>query len=602
LCDIRHSDFKEKMKISVATAVAKFLSSKGSNAAFVVAGGASLHLIHAFAREPGCDVYPLHHEQSVAMAVDGFSRSSNSVGVGIVTSGPGSTNLATGIAGCFYDSVPAIFVTGQVSTFRRAGKSGVRQFGFQETPIAEILSPICKEVVQILEPSGLREKLEFAYFAATSGRQGPVVIEIPDNLQREIIEWDSKVKPRPSLSPAPNLDGDYADRFFQMLNQAHRPVVIGGAGLIRSQAEQAFKRFVERAGIPVALTWGAASALETGHPNFVGFFGTHGDRHGNLVVQNSDLVISIGSRLDTKATGSPITSFAREARKIVIDIDPLELEKFSHFGMEVDLAICSDALAFLELVGNRETQKIDSDWLGYCAQTKQECEKIEHENRVGRGVNPYSTVALLSELGPRELDIYVDTGCSLPYVMSSFSVNEQRRIFHDFNNTAMGWSLPATLGGFVGAPHMATVTIIGDGSLMMALHDLTTFAALNPAAKIVLLDNSGYSMIRQTQDQWLGSQYVASSPELGLHFPDYSMLAKSAGFSYLDLEEQQDSSELVRRFWQEESPVLLRLSIDPSWRVIPQVKFGSPNEEMEPSLKEEVFSRLMLVPRAEKAK
>lgn len=584
------------MEISVAQAIARFCVEKDSRVAFAVAGGASLHLIHAFSEISSATVIPLNHEQSVGMAVDGYSRANSSIGVGIVTSGPGITNLITAIAGCFYDSVPALFLAGQVSTFRMSGKSGVRQFGFQETPIAEILAPICKEVVQIYSVENLREKLEKSFDIAVSGRKGPVVIEIPDDVQREIVDWADPATPLTNASLRKDDRGIQSQKIQELFEKAKRPIVVAGSGVIRSNAKKEFLKFIDQSGLPFVLTWGAAGLAPSKHSSFVGYFGTHGDRHANFVIQNSDLVLSVGARLDTKATGTPMNSFAREAAKIVVDIDPLELSKFEQFGMEIDLGIVSDAKPFLESLLGRKWAPVETAWAEYREYVENKCNEFETEARKQVGVNPYEFFAKLSSLSPADLDVIVDTGCALPYVMTSFEVKEDTRMFHDFNNTAMGWSIPATIGISRSSPERQSLTVVGDGSLLMGIHDLMSLSHQVPAAKIVLLDNSGYSMIKQTQDQWLGSKYYASSIETGLMFPDFREIARTFGYEFFTTDTQEQLDKILVKFLSATSPVLLQLKVSPSSRVIPLVKAGMPNEDMEPLMDDELFSSMMLVP------
>ena len=581
-------------RTTVARAIAAFCRDRGSDTAFVVAGGASLHLIHAFADTPGCSYVPMHHEQSAAMAADGFSRSCRRVGLAIATSGPGATNLITGIAGCYYDSVPAMFVTGQVSTTRMTGSTGVRQIGFQETPIVEMVEGITKGAFRVQSADDVRRVMEEAYWTATSGRPGPVLVDVPDDIQRQWIEWDQLggfALPREE-----NIQLGQALRAFESaLLEAQRPVLIAGAGVVLAGAETAFSNFAEAWGAPVALTWGAAHLLPHGHPLSLGTFGTHGNRHANFAVQNADLVLSIGSRLDTKATGSPVDSFARSATKFMVDVDPAELAKFQHFGASIDHAVRADAGEFLKSCINLRLPEVDSTWIEYCTHVRDVCDSFDAEHRIGPGISPYEFMAKLGASAPDELDIFVDTGCVLPWIMAGFPLGNRQRIFHDFNNTAMGWSLPATIGASVATPGRANLCVVGDGSLMMAMHDLVTLAGLNERARVVLIDNSGYAMIQQTQDQWLDSSYHSSSVEGGLRFPEYRLLSQATGFSYLSVEDSEGLAPALEEFWGLRGPGLLRVRVDPSWRVIPQVRFGRPNEDMEPLLPRSTFEDLMIV-------
>lgn len=581
-------------QITVAQAIATYLRDQGSNSAFVVAGGASLHLIHAFGTTPGCQYLPVHHEQSAAMAADGFTRSSGRLGVAIATSGPGATNLITGIAGCYYDSIPAIFVTGQVSTTRMVGSTGVRQVGFQETPIVEMVRPITKGAFAVRDKNDIRCVLEEAVWLATQGRPGPVLIDVSDDVQRQQVTWDELGSFSPSLEPPPDTK-DLLGALQKAITEARRPVLVAGAGIVLSGAERHFVNFADRWGAPVVLTWGVPHLLPQGHPQRVGVFGTHGNRHANVVLQNADLVVSIGSRLDTKATGSPVNTFARDAVKAVVDIDPAELGKFSQFGLSMDLLIEADAGQFLRATRDLSFPAITTQWRDFCNNAERVCESFDHSLRIGPGINPYEFTRRLGASAPGTLDVFVDTGCALPWLMTGFVPRSGQRIMHDLNNTAMGWSLPATIGGSIASPERQNVCVIGDGSLMMSMHDLITLSANNPRARVILIDNSGYSMIRQTQDQWLASAYHSSSQEGGLHFPGYEQLAASTNYDYLNLGPDNDIDVTLQKFWKNEQPVFLRVEINPAWRVVPQVKFGRPNEDMEPLLPRDLFSSMMLV-------
>ncbi len=582
--------------VKVAEAIARFCSEQGSGTAFGVAGGASLHLIHAFASTAGCAFIPVHHEMSAAMAADAYSRSTEHIGLALATGGPGATNLITGIAGAFYDSIPVLFITGQVSTGRATGSTGVRQIGFQETPITQMIAPITKSAVHISSPGQIRAALEQAFWAMTQGRPGPSLIDIPDDIQRAEVIWDELEGFRPPAADPLTITPSTLEQLQELLDASRRPVLIPGGGIKLARAESAFREFAERMGIPVVPTWATADLLPRDHPLRVDPFGTHGSRSSNFVVQNADLILSIGSRLDTKATGSPVSSFARGARKVMVDIDPAELHKFAHFDLTIDLPIHSDAAAFLDTAAALTAPALDlAPWFDQIEQWQQALGDFDDQARTAPGVQPYDFMKALQQQAPDQLDIFVDTGCALAWLMQGFAASEDQRVFHDLNNTAMGWSLPATIGGSVGNPDRQQLCIVGDGSLMMAVHDLSTIAALNPSARLVLIDNSGYTMIKQTQDQWLGSEYFGSSIEQGLEFPDFGLLAQASGWTYSELTDDCDPASTLQRFFTQPGPQFMRVEISPAWRVIPQVRFGRPNEDMEPLLPRAQFLTSMII-------
>ncbi|QNJ30608.1 acetolactate synthase/ large subunit/ biosynthetic type [Synechococcus sp. PROS-9-1] len=586
--------------------VADFLSEKSVRHVFAISGGASLHLIHSVANHPSIDYICNHHEQASAMAADAYSRITGNLGVAIATSGPGATNLITGLCCSYYDSVPVLAITGQVNTTRMVGNTGVRQVGFQETPIVSICAPITKYAVQISDPLDILYELEKCFFIATSGRPGPVLVDIPDDFQRVLVDRSKcrKFLPDTDIVPTiyPNLN-DSSAYIISQLNISERPIIIAGWGVHLSGFKNQLLEFAENFSIPIALTWGAADLISASHPLFVGTFGTHGNRHANFAVQNADLIISFGSRLDTKSTGSPVNTFARQAKKIVVDVDPSELSKFSHFGLKIDSLILQD-LKFANLKPLIHRAKEFSfasklPWLDQIKDWKSLFTLMDDNARKSictEKVNPYVVFDLLSQSICTETNLIFDTGCALAWGMQSYLPNHLTRIFHDFNNTAMGWSLPAAIASALATPCRDTICLIGDGSFMMSLHELAVIKRYKLPIKIFLFNNSGYGMIQQTQDQWLDSDYVASSYEGGLDFPDFRSLANSFSLKYAEVASNDSIESCVSNVLKESMPILCNFIVSDKMRVIPQVKAGYPNEDLEPLLAREVFYDQMIIP------
>ena len=338
----------------LADYIGEFFLKKKLTAVFVVSGGASLHLIHGFEKQKKIKIVCCHHEQACAMAADGYSRISGQTGVALATSGPGATNLITGIAGCFYDSVPAIFITGQVSTFRQSKNPKIRQFGFQETPIIPMCEKIVKYAVQIKNPLNIKYELEKSLYIANEGRPGPVLIDIPDNIQRELIDVSSLDSFSSNLikSKLKKVSPNIIKKIINKLISSKRPVIIAGWGIHLTKTEEQFLSLINQLKIPVALTWGAADLIEEKNILKVGTFGTHGNRFTNFTVQNADFILSLGCRLDTKATGSPPETFAKSAWKTIVDIDLDELKKYDKSNLNIDCKVNSDLRDFLPIFMN----------------------------------------------------------------------------------------------------------------------------------------------------------------------------------------------------------------------------------------------------------
>jgi acetolactate synthase-1/2/3 large subunit len=535
------------------------------------------------------------------MAADGYARATGKVGVAVATSGPGATNLLTGICGAFYDSVPVLYITGQVSTFRLRQDTRVRQLGFQETDIVEICRPVTKSVTQVLDPSSIRYELEKALFMATSGRPGPVLVDIPDNIQRMDVDVSRMTGfLRPSTESVPDSLGDQTMlRCERLLRIAKRPVLIAGWGVHLAHAEKDLIQLVEKLSIPVTPTWAAADLLPADHPLLVGTFGTHGTRYGNFAVQNADLLLAIGSRLDTKATGSPPATFAREAKKIVVDVDAGELAKFQKLNLCVDVPIHADAKAFmkrLSCITKARNQRRYDDWVAKIQRWKTSYPICPEKYYKEKLVNPYVMVKELSQNLDEEDVIIVDTGCTLAWVMQAFEFKNHQRLYHDFNNTARGCALPAAIGVGFANRNKRIVCITGDGGLLLNVQELAGVIKAHLPVKIVLVNNHGYSMIRQTQDQWLGSHYLASSESGGLAMPDFVSIAKAFGFKTVSIRMASELRRGLGHTLNLDGPVFCNIEIDSRHRIIPLVKYGSPNEDSEPFLHRKEFLRNMIVP------
>lgn len=582
---------------TVAETIAATLASHGCQFAFGVGGGAALHLLHALEAEEGVTLLAMNHEQSAAIAAESIGRLTGTPGVCVATSGPGATNLLTGVAGAFYDSVPVIALTGQVSTTRRLSTPGLRQYGFQETPIDQIAAKLCKGVFVITDPSQAEKQVCEAVALACDGRPGPVLIDVPDDVQRLNVE-----PPAFHLAASDCLASRKTEELvieegrglIRLLQESSRPVLVLGAGINSLAHSSQLEEFVTGLGIPTLLTWGACNALSRDHRLNYGFFGTHGPRVGNHIIQNSDLIISIGSRLDTKATGSPPSSFGREAKKIVVDIDRSELDKFEEIGLEVDLRIWCSAIALIEfLLKSLPTQKDFQSWFDYCNHVRLTLAQEAPDEDEPSGLNPHLFLSVLFDSAPARLNAFVDTGTVLPFTMNAFPFSKKRRVFHDFNNTAMGWSVPAAIAGGMSDPTRSVLVLIGDGSTLMTSGELVRLSSSVQNIKLILLDNGGHSMIRQTQDQWLGSNYVASQkPELA--FPDFPKLLSASGFKVAHFERLQDL-ESVQSFWAEDGPVAGILKISPEWKPAPIVKFGAPLEDQDPKLDSKIFESVSLI-------
>lgn len=591
---------REKM-FKVADVVSHLLSLNGAKVIFGVSGGAALHILDSINKHPNLDLITTHHEQAAAMAAESTSRIGDTLGVAVATSGPGATNLITGVAGAFYDSVPSLFITGQVSTTRLSGNSGVRQLGFQETPIVEMVSKITKYAVQVTDPLDLIRELELCIQFAISGRQGPALLDIPDDIQRMYINLPNGLPTARVLAledqtfDLPNPDDLVKLRY--LVSQAIRPVIVLGWGVHLSGKERIIRDVLDQLKWPTLLTWGAVDFLDDKCEYRVGTFGTHGNRDANFVIQNSDLILSIGSRLDSKSTGTPVSSFSPNAKIIMIDVDCHETRKFSFMDKTIDIEInfnlkshlLSDLMSFI-LDAATST---NSTWLSYVKNVKTKLAR-NIEKTSFKFVNPYWFISHLSSIAPQKTRIFVDTGCAIAWTCQSWIFKKGQRLYHDFNNTAMGWALPASLASLASFDDYTTIAIIGDGSFMMSSQELATVMNMKKPIKIFILNNSGYSMIKQTQDQWFESSYFASDAGSEMKFPDFAGIAQAYHYNYKLISADSNSEEVISNMLSDNLSYLCEVIISPDSRVSPQVKFGYSIEKMEPPIGQLLHESLMI--------
>lgn len=588
----------KRMKLS--DFVAAFLASKGIRHAFIISGGASIHLLHSISDQVDIAAICPHHEQAAAMSADAYARVTGGLGCAIGTSGPGATNMITGIAGAWFDSVPVIYISGQVATYRMKKDTGVRQLGFQETDILPMVEPVTKYAVMIKDPAQIAYELEKATYIAISGRPGPVLIDIPDDLQRQIIDVESLPRfsaPPPSNAPVPAPRASEIARLLDLVADSERPVLVIGWGVRLSGGVDTLRRVMRYLGIPVLTSWAAKDTLAEIDPLNAGTFGTHGTRAGNFAIQNSDLVIAVGARLSTHETGTPMNSWAREAKIVVVDIDATELRKFPSFGKPIDLPIHSDAAVFLmqlEIALKGWKAPSIAAWRARIADWQLRY-PVERQGPAAETVDPYGLMKKLAAAMPQDEQVFIDTGCSIAWAMQAFPVRLGQRLYHDFNNTAMGWALPAAIGGSLALDNKPVTCICGDGSLMMNVQELATIQRHKLPVRLFVINNDGYSMVQQTQDQWLGGQYIGTSQEGGLAFPDFAILAKAFSIPCITVEREADIVAALSRAYAVTGPVMLDIRIPRNERVTPQSRFGYPIEDGEPLLPRAEFHANMIV-------
>jgi acetolactate synthase-1/2/3 large subunit len=584
--------------MKVSDYVLKYLKDLGVNHAFLVTGGALAFLVDAFDKNKNLEYVCTTQEQGAAMAAEAYSRITENIGVAMATSGPGATNLMTGIGCAYFDSIPTLYITGQVNTYESTTKDGPRQIGFQETNVVDIVKPITKFSAQVTDPGDIKYLLDKAVYLAESGRPGPVLLDLPMDIQRVEID-PAKLK---SYTPK-RRECDYAlldkkvEQTIDLIQNAKRPVIILGAGVKLAKAREKTRDLIERLGIPVALSWGAIDVLPYDHPLLIEGFGVSANRAGNFAVQNADLIISLGSRLDSRQTGGRPETFARAAKKVVLDIDERELYKAR--GLRIDVDINYDINDFLENIN----EKIDalkplnlSDWKSRIKAWKAKypiClpEYIKQNDKV----NPYVFMDALSDES-KEADIIItDAGATLTWTMQGFKVKEGQRLFSAFGNSPMGYSLPASIGACFAANKKPITCIIGDGGFKMNVNELETIVRHDLPIKIFIINNHEFGIIRQFQDVWLNSSHKASCFEGGLGDSNLLKVAQAFGLPTTQINSHMELRTTIRETLQCDGPMMCNVEVKHREKIVPKLEFGKPIEDPSPLLSRKEFLENMIV-------
>lgn len=575
--------------MKLADYVIDFLTSQGIRHNFLVSGGAVIHLVDSTSKHPQMDYICGQHEEHSASAADMYSRVTGNLGLVMTTSGPGATNIVTSVANAFYDSIPMLCITGQVARFRIRKSKKLRQRGFQEIDTVSLFQSITKYCNLVLNPEDIRYELEKAIYFAKEGRPGPTLLDIPDDLQRVDIDPQTLRRFDPPEKLKPNIASEI-EALDQLILQAKRPVLIFGAGIQYAKAAKEALQFAESLHIPVACTWGGADVIPHMHRLNMGCIGICGPRGGNFAVQNSDLVIALGTRLSPNVTGGKQNLFAPHAKKVMVDIDAEELAKFGADTFLLDLPICTDLKDFFQefkAQPNRDNyfswRLLIRSWISRYPVCPSGLEDSESK------VQPHLFIKKLSSLAEERAIIIGDTGANLSWTLQAFETKPGQRIFSAWNQTPMGYSLPASVGAAL-ASDREIICLIGDGGFMMCLQELATIRRHHLPIRIFLFNNAGHAIQKQTIDNWLNSHYAAVDEATGLYFPDYQKIAEAFDIPYFVLKSNNDLKKLPQILSQK-GPFLCDVQMIESEKIVPMLKFGAGIEDLDPKIpKEELES------------
>ena len=599
------------MPVKLSDYVFEFVKNQGVKHVFMLPGGGAMHLNDSVGKTQGIEYICTLHEQSAAIAADAYSHYTNNLGVALVTTGPGGTNAITGVAGSWLESTACLIISGQVKRADMKKDLDVRQIGLQELDIVSIVKSITKYAVTVTDPLTIRYHLEKAVALAKSGRKGPVWIDIPLDVQAAYIEPDKLAGFNPKELKQTHISGidlsAQVKETIKLLNQAERPVLLLGSGVRLSGGETLILELINQLNIPVLTTWMGSDLVPEDTPQFFGRPGTFASRGANFIIQNSDLLISIGARLDFSVTGFDQSKFARVAKKVIVDIDAGEIAKLK---MNVDIPLYSDAKEFIQqLLNNRNlVQKTNRErWLARCKEWKLKYPVLLMNFwKEKKYVNGFVFNSVLSDLLTKDdLLISGSSGTEIEIFWLSMRVQAGQRLFCMAGLGAMGFGIPASIGGCIASGRKRTITVEGDGSFQLNIQDLETVARLDLPIKYFVMNNGGYASIRSSQRNHFNGHLVGCDPSSGLTFPDTIKIAKAYDIKSKRISDHTNLKENIQEVLNLPGPTICEVMLDPDHFIGPRVSshvqadgsiMSRPLEDLWPFLDRDELTSNMIIP------
>jgi len=559
--------------------IVHFLHSKDITVVFEVIGGMITHLIDSLSRFKKIRVVSMHHEQSAAFAVDAYGRMRGKPCVALATSGPGATNLLTGIGSCYFDSTPGIFITGQVNRNEQKGARKVRQSGFQETDIVTIANPLCKGCWKVERGEDIPAILEEAYWLACEGRPGPVLVDIPMDLQRVALPDFVKLSSQKEAVFKKKLN-TLMQEFFQDLQRSQRPLILAGGGIRSSGSVDIFRDLVDQWKIPVVYSLMGVDSLGSDSPHRVGMIGSYGNRWSNHAIGKSDLLIVVGSRLDIRQTGSEKAFFSKNRIVWHLDCDEAEINAQVQ-GCKSLVGHLAESLNLLRNFASYiPEQKARALWSKEILDLKNQWPDVEEIKEIN-GVNPNHFCHELAKMSKQAQAYVVDVGQHQMWAGQSLDICSHQRFLTSGGMGAMGFALPGAVGVAMYDPKSPVVVIAGDGGFQMNIQELETIRKNNLPIKMVVINNHCLGMVRQFQETYFENR--VQSTVWGYSAPDFASISKAYKINSAGIETIAEISKGLKLLWENPmEPFLLEVMIDQKANVYPKIAFGHPITEMEP--------------------
>lgn len=568
------------------------LKKEGINHIFEFIGGAIVHLLDSVSNREDMQCISVRHEQAASFAAEAYSRINGNLGVAMATSGPGALNLLTGIGSCYFDSVPCLFITGQVNTYEYKFDRPIRQIGFQETDIVSVARPLTKYAKLVTEPSRIRYCLEKAIWTAKSGRPGPVILDIPMNLQRADIDPDSLDSFYDSeeykLQSLVQVHDDEINQFIELINRSQRPVILAGGGLRSGNAVEQFRAFVNNTHIPVVTSLMGIDVIPHDHESHFGMIGSYGNRYSNLAVANCDLLIVMGSRLDSRQTGTRPDTFARAAKIIHIDID----ENEHNAKVKAHLTILSDLKTFLIKINQIkiESKSYDS-WYEKLIELKGRFPTRSGEEEQQQ-IEPNAFMERLSKYTVSKETFCLDVGQHQMWASQSLHIKEGQRLLNSGGMGAMGFALPAAIGACLAKEGDANVIVIaGDGGFQLNIQELDTIIRYGLPIKMVILNNNSLGMVRQFQELYFDGRKQSTM----FTNPNFVGISEAYSIPAFQISTTDEEEEILSAFFGIQGPALLEVHLSSKTVVNPKLVVNRPIEDMYPHLERNELKELMIV-------
>ncbi len=552
--------------MTVSEYIFDFLQGKGISTVYMVSGSSAMWLTDALCRNDKLSAVCCQHEQAAAMAADGYGRVNGIPGAALVTIGPGATNAITGVAGAYVDSSPMLVISGQANSriLQYQKDTGIRQKGTQSLVLGNMVRDITKYFAEVMDPADIRYHMERAWYEATSGRKGPVWIDVPIDIQNKQIPDDMRGYEGSCQEFSP-VDWD---RIKEIVTSSNKPLIMAGYGVLSAGARENLLSFATRLSIPIVTSRGGIGAIPSSNSLFVGRPGSYGDRASHFAVQECDLLLILGSRLAQSTTGYYPDRFAPNAVKIMVDIDELELDKSD---VPVDIRIRSDLKPFIAELNKRSSDWLSNDhtdWVNHCKYNKEKYPVVLDSYSKEEGINSYYFTKILSELAPDDSSVVVDTGSVCNIVSQTWELKGKQNYLISGGLSCMGfWA--SSIG--VASCEKTVIALSGDGSTQMNIQELATLKYYDLPIKLFVYNNRGYMLIRHNQHNYMNDRFLGVGPNSGVPSVDFSAVGQSYGLPVVRINDKSEIEEMIRKVFSIAGPVLCEVMVQEFGIIAPRI-------------------------------